>query len=76
LDFIHCSILKKLENTMFWKLDLFTSSCEEDKTPTQVGPIERANLNIWITQKLKLKLPYDQQSVRQSVLVSGHHWGL
>jgi hypothetical protein len=32
----------------FWKLDLFPSSGEEgEKTPTQLGPSEGANLNHW-----------------------------
>jgi hypothetical protein len=34
----------------FRKLDLFPSSSEEaGKTPIQLGPLERANLNHWIT---------------------------
>jgi hypothetical protein len=34
---------------MFWKLDLFPSSGErEENTPTQFGPLERANLNHWM----------------------------
>jgi hypothetical protein len=33
---------------MFQKLDLFPSSGEGgEKTPTQLGPLERANLNHW-----------------------------
>jgi hypothetical protein len=37
-----------LENTMFRKLDLFPSSGEGGgKTPTQLGPLERTNLNHW-----------------------------
>jgi hypothetical protein len=35
-----------LENTMFRKLDLLPPSHDEgEKTPTQLGPLERANLN-------------------------------
>jgi hypothetical protein len=38
-------------NTTFWKLDLFPSSGEGGKkTPTQLGPLERANLNFPVTQ--------------------------
>jgi hypothetical protein len=36
------------KNTTFRKLDLFPSSGEGgEKTPTQLGPLERANLNHW-----------------------------
>jgi hypothetical protein len=35
-------------NTTFRKLDLLLSSDERgEKTPTQLGPLERANLNHW-----------------------------
>jgi hypothetical protein len=40
---------KKLENTTFWKLDLFPSSGRGGRTPSQLGPLERANLNHWNT---------------------------
>jgi hypothetical protein len=40
--------LKKLDNTTFWKLDLFLSSAERD-TPILLVPLERANLNHWKT---------------------------
>jgi hypothetical protein len=38
---------KKIENTTFQKLDLFQFSCEgkKKKTPTLLGPLERANPN-------------------------------
>jgi hypothetical protein len=36
-------ILKKLENTVFRKLELFLSSGEGGDTP--LGPLQRANLN-------------------------------
>jgi hypothetical protein len=37
-------------NRTFRKLDLFRSLGEgEGKTPTQLGPLERANLNHWTT---------------------------
>jgi hypothetical protein len=36
-----------LENTTFRKLDLFPSSDEGEKIPTQLGSLERANLNHW-----------------------------
>jgi hypothetical protein len=39
----------------FWKLDLFPSSGEVGKTPTQLGPLERANPNHWTT-RLSLSL--------------------
>jgi hypothetical protein len=39
-----------LETTTFWKLDLFPSSGESgEKTPTQLGLLERANLSHWTT---------------------------
>jgi hypothetical protein len=38
-----------LENTTLRKLDLFQFSDEERKTPTQLGPLGRANLNHWTT---------------------------
>jgi hypothetical protein len=44
LDFSHLPISQKIGNTTFWKLDLFPSS-NVGKTPTQLGPLERANLN-------------------------------
>jgi hypothetical protein len=34
---------------MFLKLDQFLSSGEGGKAPTQLGPLERANLNHWKT---------------------------
>jgi hypothetical protein len=43
--FIHRPVFYKLENTTFRKLDLFPSSGEGEKTPTLLGPLERANLN-------------------------------
>jgi hypothetical protein len=48
LDFWTLSIVrysKKLENTTFRKLDLFPSSGEVWETPTQLGPLERADLD-------------------------------
>jgi hypothetical protein len=48
LDFSHRQLCI-LENTKFRKLDLFPSSGEGGKTPTQLGPLERANLNHWTT---------------------------
>jgi hypothetical protein len=46
LEFVHRPILK-LETTMFRKQDLFLSSGGGRKTPTLLGPLERANLNHW-----------------------------
>jgi hypothetical protein len=46
LDFGHRPVFQKLENTTFRKLYLFSSSGEGGrKTPTQLGPLERANFN-------------------------------
>jgi hypothetical protein len=36
-----------LNNTVFWKLDLFPSSVEEWETSTLLGPLEIANTNDW-----------------------------
>jgi hypothetical protein len=47
LDFVHRQVFYKLENTTFRKLDVFPSSGEGEKIPTQLGPLERANLNHW-----------------------------
>jgi hypothetical protein len=42
------------KNTTFRKLDLFPSSGEGgEKTPTQLGPLERANLNHWTMEKVQ-----------------------
>jgi hypothetical protein len=42
------------KNTMFRNLDLFPSSGEGgEKTPTQLGPLERANLNPWAQLHLR-----------------------
>jgi hypothetical protein len=41
---------KKLENTTFRKLDLFPSSGRGARTPSQLGPLERANLRHWTTE--------------------------
>jgi hypothetical protein len=42
----HRPVFYRLENTTFRKLDLLPSSGERgEKTPTQLGPLERANLN-------------------------------
>jgi hypothetical protein len=49
---------KKTKNTTFRKLDLFPSSGEGgEKTPTQLGPLERANLNHW-AQLSRCLLPH------------------
>jgi hypothetical protein len=49
LDFFHCAVFQKIETTAIQKLDLFPSSGEGWKTPTQLGSLERANLNHWAT---------------------------
>jgi hypothetical protein len=41
---------------MFWKLDLFLSSGEGRKTPTLLGPLEKANLNHWTIFILFVKM--------------------
>jgi hypothetical protein len=46
-----------LENTTFQKLDLFPSSGKEGKTPTQLGTLERANLNHWTIPVRYTQLP-------------------
>jgi hypothetical protein len=48
LDFVHRPVFYKLENTTLRKLDLFPSSGERAKTPAQLGPLERAKLNLSI----------------------------
>jgi hypothetical protein len=40
LVFFHRPVLQKLENTTFQKLNLFPSSGEGRKTPTQLGPLQ------------------------------------
>jgi hypothetical protein len=48
---------------MFRKLDLFPSSSEGGvKTPTQLGPLERANLNHWTTPESEFYITIDGQS--------------
>jgi hypothetical protein len=44
LIFVHHPVFEELDNTTFRKLDLFPSSGERGETPTQLGPLERANL--------------------------------
>jgi hypothetical protein len=39
---------KKFKNATFRKLDLFPSSGQGEKTPSQLGPVERANLLIFL----------------------------
>jgi hypothetical protein len=48
LDYWILSIIwdyKILENTTFWKLDMFSFSGEEWETPAQSGPLETAKAN-------------------------------
>jgi hypothetical protein len=53
LDFVPHSLFQKLENTAFWKLDLFPNS-SEGETPTLLGPLERANHDP-VTKRLALR---------------------
>jgi hypothetical protein len=71
------SIVRYFKNTTFRKRDLFPSSGKKKggNAPTQLRPLERANLNHWTTV-VKVKLYYDRQSVGQSVLVSSTCLGL
>jgi hypothetical protein len=52
--------------TTFLKLDLFPSSDRGKKTPTVVGPLERANLNHW-SSSLGLTLSKGPNTVRVSL---------
>jgi hypothetical protein len=63
---LSCGVLK-LETPMFLKLDLLLSSGKEGKTPTLLGPLERANLNHWtvpvrvrVTRTLRLAIYHHQ----------------
>jgi hypothetical protein len=47
LDFVHRPVFQKLENTTFRNLDLFPSSGEEGKTPTQLGPLFFFSFSGW-----------------------------
>jgi hypothetical protein len=49
VDFAHRPEFCILENAAFRKLDLFPSSGEGKETHSPLGPLERANLNHWIT---------------------------
>jgi hypothetical protein len=42
----------------FRKLHLFTSSCEERETPTLLGRLERANLNL--ANRVGVSLPHER----------------
>jgi hypothetical protein len=50
LSFWTSSIVQYSKNATFRKLDLFPSTGQEGKTPSQLGPLERANLNHWTFQ--------------------------
>jgi hypothetical protein len=41
LDFVHRPVFYKLENTVFWKLDLFPSSVQVGDTYS-VGPLRKS----------------------------------
>jgi hypothetical protein len=45
----------KLENTTFWKLDLFCPQVSGER-PTLLGLLERANLNHWTTNSQRTSL--------------------
>jgi hypothetical protein len=45
LHFVCCPEFEILENTTFWKLDLFTSSSRGRESPTLLGSLEKSNLN-------------------------------
>jgi hypothetical protein len=51
LDLVHRPEFEIIDNTTFRKLYLFPSPGEEREMPTVLGPLERGNLNHWITQK-------------------------
>jgi hypothetical protein len=55
--FVHHPVFEKLENTTFRKPDLFPSSGEGRKTPTLLGPKERAKL-IQCYQSLNWRLQF------------------
>jgi hypothetical protein len=45
MDFVHRQEFYILENTTFWKLDLFPSLGKRKEIPTLLGPLEKANLD-------------------------------
>jgi hypothetical protein len=54
-----------VKNTPFRKLDLLPSSGERVKTPTLLGPLERANLNHWTRNWTpSAKKPFVRKSCR------------
>jgi hypothetical protein len=65
---------------MFWKLDLFPSSGEGGKTPTLLGPLERANLipspedrnrsSFRMLCFLVSRIPDDEQSPKTVILTT------
>jgi hypothetical protein len=46
VDFVLRPEYEILENTMFWTLDLFSSSRGEREIPALLGPLERVNINL------------------------------
>jgi hypothetical protein len=48
---------KKLENTTFRKLDVSVLRSGGERTPCQLGPLERANLNHWTALALGKEPP-------------------
>jgi hypothetical protein len=59
LNFVHHPVFWKLENTTFWKLDLFPPSGEAE-IHALLGPLERANLNHWWSNDWGMNVQYRQ----------------
>jgi hypothetical protein len=49
MDFVHPLEFQITRKNTFWKLNVFPFSVEGRETPTVLSPLERANLNLWIT---------------------------
>jgi hypothetical protein len=58
LGFVHCPVFWKLENTAFWKLDLFLSSDVRDGGRHSFGSLgKRTNLNHWTWRLALCNIP-------------------
>jgi hypothetical protein len=55
MDFVHRPDFYILENTTFWKLDLFPSSADGSDTPTTMGTSGRANFSPWTLRFLVIQ---------------------